>query len=140
MQEQQQPNRGEFVVRFGVSALDETGGVLKLYFTLTTGAVILFVCLLAAAESPRIVLLPLAVSVIAFAIAATHCLHVLIALIDFRILVLGAVASDASESEVERKITDWSAEAGKVAKQMERLFRVGLVFAAIFVIAAIVWR
>jgi hypothetical protein len=64
--------------------------------------------------------------------------HALVDLTNFRILLVDAVTTDASESEVKKKIVDRSADAGKVANQMERLFRVGLLFATIFGIA--VWR
>jgi len=140
MQEQQQPHKAEFATRLFMSVLDEASGTLKLYFTLSTGAVVLFVNLLVASHMPRLVLIPLALSIFAFGLAATFCLRVLLALTKPRSLMIHALGTGASESDLKTQLDAWSREAAKQAKWMERLFWAGMVFAAIFVVAVIVVR
>ncbi len=138
--EEQQPYRAEFAMRLLMSTLDEASGTLKLYFTLSTGGVVLFVNLLAASRASRLVLIPLALSIFAFGLAAALCLRVLLALTKPRSLLGDALATGASESELKAKLDAWGAESKKPAKWMERPFWAGMVFAAIFVIAVIVVR
>lgn len=140
-QQQQQPQRAELAARALMSFMGEVSGTLKLYFTLSTGAVVLFVNLLAASHAPRFVLIPLALSILAFGLAAAFCLRVLLALTEPWSLLIDALASGASESDLKTKLDAWSAQAVKPpAKRMERLFWTGMVFAAIFVVAVIVVR
>jgi hypothetical protein len=64
--------------------LDETGGILKLYFTLSTGAVVLFTNLLVQSHVSSLVSAPLALSIFAFGGEAVLCLRILSALVQYR--------------------------------------------------------
>ncbi len=138
--QEQQPYQPEFATRLLTSFMEEVSGTLKLYFTLSTGAVVLFVNLLAGSHAPRLALIPLALSIFAFGLAAVFCLRLLLALTKPRSLMLDALASGASESELKTKLDAWSAKTKKPAKWMEWLFLAGMAFAAIFVVVIVVVR
>ena len=53
-----------------ISVLDESASLLKLYFGLDTGAVVLFVKVITDAQLPTIVLTALAISTLLFGISA----------------------------------------------------------------------
>lgn len=122
----------ELILRVVLSLLDEMSATLKLYFGLSTGAVVLSVNLLAGSHAPRLVRIPLALSIFAFGFAATRCLRVLLSLVGFRMLMARAAsaAPDNALVEAEKQIADWAATARKQAKWMERLFWEVMPFAA----------
>lgn len=138
--EEQEPNRAELVTQMFSSVLTEASGTLKLYFTLSTGAVVVFVNLLATSHAPRLVLVPLSLSILAFGLAAVFCLHVLSGLMHFRLLITGAVITRPPLSDFKTQIDAWTGTVRKQAKRMERLFWAGMAFAAIFVTTLVAVR
>ncbi len=56
-QEQPSSPKIELIMRMFMSVLDEGSGILKLYFTLSTGPVVLFVNVLVISRAPRLVLI-----------------------------------------------------------------------------------
>jgi len=105
MQEQQtyQPNV-EIATRLFMSVLDESGSVLKLHFTLSTGAVVLFVNVLAASHAGRLVLVPLVLSIYAFGIAALLYLGLLWSLVSFRKILTDAVLKGITAQAVKQQL------------------------------------
>ena len=53
-----------------ISLLDQTAGLVKLFFGLNTGATVLFVKILTDSRSPTLVLSALALSILFFAVSA----------------------------------------------------------------------
>ncbi len=140
-QMQEQPSyQVEVATRMFMSVLDEGSGVLKLYFTLSTGAVVLFVNLLATSHARRLVLIPLALSICWFGLAAAFCLRLLLALVNFRLLMTNALTTGASVSELKTSLDAWSSNARKQRKRMELLFWAGMAFTVIFVVAVVAVR
>ncbi len=138
--QEQPPYRVEVATRMLMSALDEASGALKLYFTLSTGAVVLFANLLAASHARRLVLIPLALSIFSFGLAAIFSLRLVLALANWRMVMTGALTTGASESELKAKLDAWGSAARKQGKRMELLFRAGMAFAAVFVVAVVAVR
>jgi len=141
MQEQQtyQPNV-EIATRLFMSVLDESGSVLKLHFTLSTGAVVLFVNVLAASHAGRLVLVPLVLSIYAFGIAALLYLGLLWSLVSFRKILTDAVLKGITAQAVKQQLDKWDTETEEKAKWAKRMFAAGMVLAGIFVIAIFVVR
>jgi hypothetical protein len=133
--------RARIALEVWQKAVDDATGGLKLYFGLSTGAVVLFVNLLARVELSRVVLAPLAASILCFGFAAAWCLRVLMALSRVRIIMVQAILSQNETAEsIQKRVKDWEKKAQKPAKWMERLFWAGMAFAAIFVVAVLVAR
>src|SRR5438034_5585856 len=132
MQEQQlsQPN-AEFAFRLLTSALDEFAGLLKLYFTLSTGAVVLFINLLAQSHTSKLVASPLALSIMAFGAEATVCLRFLFVLLNYRTILANAITTGASPDTVKQKLDVWGKRAKKQGRLLEGLFWAGMIFALI---------
>jgi len=139
MQEQQpyQPNV-ELVFRLLTSALDEGAGVLKLYFTLSTGAVVLFTNLLVQSRTSKLVAAPLAVSIVAFGVEAAICLRLLMALVKVRSILADGIATGAPPETVKKKMDGWNKRAKKQGRLLEWFFWTGMAFALIFV-ASVLW-
>lgn len=132
--------RADIAVRMLASALDDVSGTLKLYFTLSTGAVVLFINVLIKSAVHKPILMLLALSIFAFAIAAALCLRMLLAMTGPRLLLANALASGEPESELRRKLTDWGNQVKKRGWIMEGLFWLGMASAAAFVIAVVLTR
>jgi hypothetical protein len=134
MQEQQahKPN-AELVSRMNMSALDEASGVLKLYFTLSTGAVVLFTNLLVQSHVSRFLAIPLALSIFAFGGEAALSLRLLLGLAGYRLILGNAFATGIAVEALQKQVDDWAKRHTKQAKWLERLFWAGMAFAVIFV-------
>jgi|SRR5882762_1947875 len=136
MQDQQpsQPNV-ELGFRLLTSALDEAAGLFKLYFTLSTGAVVLFINLLVQSHASKLVAAPLALSIVAFGAEAAICLRLLSALLNFRVILGGGFTTGASPESVQQKMDEWRKRSMKQGRWLERFFWIGMAFALLFVAA-----
>lgn len=132
--------RAAVAVQIVTPSLNDMSGNLKLYISLNTGAVVLLVDLLSASHAPRLVLVPLALSIFAFGWSAVLCLQLLFLLMKPRSMLLEAIATGAPVSELEAKIDAWRKETMEPAKWVQGLFLAGMGFAAIYVVAVIAIR
>jgi inner membrane protein involved in colicin E2 resistance len=122
-------------------ALDGATGALKLYFSLSTGAVVLFANHLARAHFLWPVLVPLAASILCFGFTASWRLCLLLASGNVRIIMGRGIADEKAPMENVRKgVRAWQKEARERAKWMGLLFWAGMAFAAIFVVVVVVVR
>jgi hypothetical protein len=121
-----------------LSLLTESASVLKLYFGLQTGAIVLFIRTLVDARMEKIALSALAISIILFAASALVSLSMLIGLLSMRGNMVGALVERVpDEPAFAAKVKQWQDKMGKQGKTMEWLFRLAILFAAIFVIAVL---
>jgi len=123
-----------------VSVLDESTGLLKLYFGLQTGAVVLFVKVLTDVRSPTPVRVALAISIFLFGASALTCLNLLGGLVEVRAKMVRALVDEKKTwSEVfDVQIKEWQTKMAKTGRVMEWLFRLALLFAGIFVVGILV--
>jgi hypothetical protein len=130
----------EIVLRLYTPVLDEMSGLLKFYFTLSTGAVVLFTNLFVQSHSPRLVSVPLVLSILAFGTEAAFCLRLLLSLASFRLILTSAVLIGEATETAEGRIDAWRKRAMKQGQWLERLFWVGMALAGIFVVAVFLGR
>ena len=130
----------EIVTRLMTSVLDESAGTLKLYFTVSTGALVLFTNLLAGSHAPRPILAALAFSIFSFGASALFCLRLLLGVLKLRVMFVEAISVGESTQSMEGKIRVWSGEMKKYGKRMEWLFYIGVASAAVFVAAIVAVR
>ncbi len=140
--EEQQPNQPnvEFGFRLLTSTLDEAASVLKLYFTLSTGAVVLFINLLVQSRASKLVAAPLALSIVTFGAEAAVCLRLLVAMLNFRRILGTAITTGASPDKVEQQMDEWGKRAKKYGQWLEGLFWAGMAFALLFVAVVVLGR
>src|SRR5437660_12222884 len=93
----------DLAFRLLTSALDESTGLLKLYFTLSTGAVVLFINLLVQSHTSKFVATPLALSIVSFGAEAAVCLRFLLVLLNYRVILADAITTGASTETVKQK-------------------------------------
>jgi hypothetical protein len=125
-----------------ISLLDESTSLLKLYFGLQTGALVLFVKTLTEVHSPTFVLMPLAVSIFLFGLAALTCLKLLLGLVVMRRnMVTALVDTDQDwQQTFGSQIKEWQEEMRKKGNLMEWLFGLAVLFAGVFVIGVLITR
>jgi hypothetical protein len=140
MQEQRPSGQNtEIGFRLLTSGLDELAGVMKLYFTLCTGAVVLFINLLVQSRTSKLVAAPLALSIVVFSAEAAICLRLLLGLMSFRLILADAITTGALP-EMHQKLEAWLKELKRPAHLLEGLFWTGMAFALIFVVAIVFGR
>ncbi|HXW55524.1 MAG TPA: hypothetical protein VEJ67_07240 [Candidatus Cybelea sp.] len=121
--------------------LDDTSGVLKLYFTLSTGAVVLFINLLAQIRTGKIALtLPLALSIFSFGGASVLCFRVLWGLVRYRQILVHAIATEQTPDSVKKAMDAWNKRATRHLIWLQVLFLAGMVFGGLFVVAILCAR
>jgi|SRR5882762_5321234 len=143
MEGQQQPYRPtpELAARFGSEIIGETVGALKLYFTVSTGALVLFINIVTASHAPRLILMLLTLSIFAFGGSSLFCLRLLIGLLQLRVMMVDAILSpEVTMADVHGKIDVWSRAMRKLSKPMEALFFVGVGLSAVFVAVLVLNR
>jgi len=125
-----------------ISLLDETTGLLKLYLGLETGAVVLFVKVLTDVHTPTLVLSALAVSIVFFGLSALICLRLLMGVISMRgNMAVTITSTDPNWQQVfDSQVKNWQNEMKRAGSWMEWLFRLAILFAAIFVVGVLVTR
>jgi len=121
------------------SVLDEATGLLKLYFGLQTGAVVLFVKVLTDVCVPTHVLAALATSIILFGASALVSLKLLQGMVEIRAKMLRSWADEGKNwSELfDAETREWQGAMGKAGKVMEWSFRLAILFAVIFVLGVL---
>lgn len=141
MAEQQLPQPNvEFTFRLLTSTLSDAAGLLKLYFTLSTGAVVLFINLLVQSRTSKIVAGPLALSIVAFGAESVFCLRLLQAFVRYQTILADALSTGAPPDTVRAKMADWGKQANKYGRWLERFFWAGMALAVIFVVLFIFGR
>jgi hypothetical protein len=115
------------------SILDGADGTIRLYFTVSTGAVVLFTNLIANAHGAKPVLAILVLSTFAFGGSALFCLRVLLGLVKLRTILAEGIMTSMSLEAVEVKVKEWTEASKKLGKWTEGLFHAGVVLAAIFI-------
>jgi hypothetical protein len=125
-----------------ISLLDEATGLLKLYLGLETGAVVLFVKVLTDVRSPTLVLSALAVSIFFFGLSALICLRLLMGVISFRGNMAVTITSTVPnwQQVFDSQIKNWQKDMKRAGNWMEWMFRLGILFAGIFVVGVLVTR
>lgn len=132
--------KAQFHTRMFMSTLDEWSGTLKLFFILSTGAVVLLVPLVVAYHGPRLAQTFLALSILSFGIGSSSCLNLLMGLVNFRGLVTTALVTGMSELEVMDKLIAWDKEMKKQGKRVQVLLLAGMLFAALFVAMIVIMK
>ena len=125
-----------------ISLLKEYTGVLKLYFGLETGAVVLFAKVLTDVRSPTPVLAALVASILLFGSSAIVSLKLLQGVVELRAKMLNAWG-DTRKNWFEVLTADlkaWEEKTVKTGRVMDWLFRLAIIFASIFVVAVLFTR
>lgn len=130
----------DLVIRLLSAVLDGADGTLKLYLTVSTGAVVLFTNLLANSRGPRPILAILVLSTFAFGGSALVCLRLLLGLVKLRTILAEAFLTGMTLEAAEGKIRQWKKQMQRPAKWTEGLFYAGVGLAAIFVAAIVAAR
>jgi hypothetical protein len=125
-----------------LSVLDNSNSLLKLYFGVQTGAVVLFVKVLTDVRAPTLVLMSLATSIFLFGVSALICLSLLIGLLEMRANMATALVDDGLDWHVafDAKMKEWQRKMARAGKAMEWLFRLAILFAGIFVVSVLATR
>jgi len=121
------------------SVLDNSDSLLKLYFGVQTGAVVLFVKVLTDVRAPTIVLMALATSIFLFGVSALICLSLLIGILQMRANMASALVDERQDwhTAFDTKMKDWQRDMARAGKAMEWLFRLAILFAGIFVVGVL---
>lgn len=130
----------DYVSKLFFSMLDDINNLLRLYFTLSTGAIVLFITVLAQLRASRIVLAPLVVSTFLFGLEALLCLRLLSHIITLRQTFAQAAMQKLPGEELKKKLDVWIPNVNKTGKWTERIFMASIIFAALFVLALLVVR
>lgn len=140
--ERQQPSqvRLDYVSELFFSMLDDINNLLRLYFTLSTGAIVLFITVLAQLKASRLVLAPLVVSTFLFGAEALLCLRLLSHIITVRQTFAQAAVKNMPSEELKKQLDVWTPKVNKTGKRTERIFMAGIIFAALFVLALFLAR
>jgi predicted RNase H-like nuclease len=133
------------VIRLYISGMDEASSALKLYFGLNTGAVVLFVNLLATSHAPRLVLMPLGLSIFAFGLAAIRSIRLFVHILGARASIVMTVADRAKgkadwNEQFQKRSTKWQGDWAKDARVSRWLFNTGIICAGVFVVLSIIAR
>lgn len=125
-----------------LSVLDKSDSLLKLYFGVQTGAIVLFVKVLTDARAPTLVLMTLAISIFLFGVSALICLSLLIGLLEIRGKMASALVDDRPDwyAAFDAKMKEWQRKMARAGKAMEWLFRLAILFAGIFVVGVLATR
>lgn len=125
-----------------LSVLDGSNSLLKLYFGVQTGAVVLFVKILTDVHAPTLVLTTLATSIFFFGVSALICLNLLIGLLEMRANMASALVDDRLDwhRAFDAKVREWQRKMARAGKAMEWLFRLAILFAGIFVVGVLATR
>jgi len=125
-----------------LSVLDGSDSLLKLYFGVQTGAIILFVKVLTDVHAPTLVLMTLAASIFLFGVSALICLSLLIGLLEMRANMASALVDDRLDwhKAFDAKLKEWQRKMARAGKAMEWLFRLAILFAGIFVVGVLATR
>jgi hypothetical protein len=129
-------DKAKFGIQLMESTIAEATQLLKLYFGLQTGAVVLLLKVMTDVHARFVVRAPLAISVLLFGASAIICLKLLETFAEIRSAMLQAWANEANwavmfESKM-KEIKDKTRTRGKV---MDWLFRFAIIFASLFVLA-----
>jgi hypothetical protein len=125
-----------------LSVLDGSDSLLKLYFGVQTGAIVLFVKVLTDTRAPTLVLMSLAVSIFLFGVSALLCLSLLLGLLDMRAKMASVVVDVRPDWQTtfDAKMKEWQRKMASAGKAMEWLFRLAILFAGIFVVGVLATR
>lgn len=133
-----QPQKVDLVMRWLMSMLDELSGVLRLYFVLGTGAFVLFTNLLSQSRPTKVQALFLFLSIAMFGVMAVCSLGLLLKLAGFRQTFASAIAAGISADEMKSRLEEWSKRATFSGHLLDWLFRLAIVFAAMYTLL-LVW-
>lgn len=134
------PGKIDTVTPDSLALVDAYNGLLKVYITLCTGAVVLFVNAILIAHISRWALLLLAISTISFGLASLLCLSLLTEMINFRTELVQANMKGVVLSQFNKRLDDWSVRITGIASKFAWLFRVAIISAAAFVLTACLIR
>jgi hypothetical protein len=125
-----------------LSVLDNSDSLLKLYFGVQTGAIVLFVKVLTDVRAPILVLMTLATSIFLFSVSALICLSLLIGLLEMRANMASALVDDRQDwhTSFDAKLKEWQRKMARAGKTMEWLFGLAILFAGIFVVGVLAVR
>src|SRR5260370_37949760 len=114
-----------------LSVLDNSASLLKLYFGLQTGAIVLFVKVLTDVRAPTLVLTTLAISIFLFGVSALICLSLLIGLLEMRANMVSALVDDRLNwhEAFDAKMREWQQKMARAGKAMAWMFRLAILFA-----------
>lgn len=125
-----------------LSVLDGSASLLKLYFGVQTGAVVLFVKVFTDVHAPTPVLMSLATSIFLFGVSALICLSLLIGLLEMRASMASALLEERIDWHITfgARVKEWQRKTARAGKAMEWLFRSAILFAGIFVVSVLATR
>ena len=130
----------ETVTPESLALIDHYSGLMKLYFTICTGAVVLFVNAIFIAHVSLWALFLLAASTFSFGLTALLCLSLMTELISFRREMVEAAIRGAVPSEFNQRIDDWNLHISGTVRIMARIFNIAIIFAAASIAAVCVTR
>lgn len=134
------PTKIETVTPASLALLDAHNGLLKVYITLCTGAVVLFVNAIFVAHVSLWALLLLAGSTFSFGLTALLCLSLMGETIKFRTELVQTARTGATASDFNKRIDDWTRHITGIAKPIVWLFGLGIIFAAASITAVCLTR